>query len=459
MKKKIIYLFVLIVLVSSNSQAQFPIKIPKIGIPKVEQPKTDNPAPTSRSNSSNETNDPVGQDLSNKNNSTNSTASNRQFVMDDGFTFFDAEPVKGRNPKNTGDIDVGWKLKPDLRLMGTFPDNSGFRLVVKKDGKEVGKFFCSSYVIRKDSDPYLSSGKLKATHDDYMFADRCSEPATPLKTLGWHDVEIFYVDGKTDAEKLVRHHKIDVHRAEQIKGHKGNEYAGVSEYYIERYAENAVGFIFAGSGSYGIGNKSAKVYDTFDPQTVKPLHLYMPIVPTEKTNYKSYLRCSVNGQIIKLPYDTVEMGRTSGSGTFAESALLLRNDPKFTERITFGYLKASLPLSVGGVRDRTTNISESPGRWECKIAENGETYRIVRFEVGPDGKIGPHPEQQNGNVNLFEKTYLVDVEIPANSSIDERSLPMPEAGLFYGIPWSTAEGKAAAKRVPKKGIPYPVIPN
>jgi hypothetical protein len=291
-----------------------------------------------------------------------------------------------------------------------------------------------------------------------MFADRCSDPSTPLKTLGWHDVEIYFVDGKTDAERLVRKHKIDVHRAEQIKGYKGSEYAGVAEYYIQRYAENAVGFIFAGSGSYGIGNKSATVYSTSDPQLVKALYLYMPIVPTEQTNYKSYLRCSVNGQAIKFPHDTVEMGRSSGSTTFAESALLLRNDPRFTERITFGFLKAKLPLAVGGEPTLTTNISGSPGKWECKIMENGETYRIIRFEVGPDGKIIPHPEQQNGNINLFEKTYLIDVETPATSPIDERSLPMPDAGIFYGIPWTTAEGKAAGMRVPKKGIPYPTIP-
>ena len=120
-------------------------------------------------------------------------------------------------------------------------------------------------------------------------------------------------------------------------------------------------------------------------------------------------------------------------------------------------MKAQLPISIGEVYTKK-DISGHPGKWECRIEENGETYRIFRFEVGSGGTILPHPEQQNGNINLYDKTYLVDVEIPAGSSIDERLLPIPNAGIFYGIPLTTNEAKSAAAKIYKKGVSYPVIP-
>ena len=105
---------------------------------------------------------------------------------------------------------------------------------------------------------------------------------------------------------------------------------------------------------------------------------------------------------------------------------------------------------------REINILDYPGKWECSVVAKGETYRIFRWEVA-NGKIVKHPEQQNGNINLYYDAAMIDVEIPTGGSpIDFRLMPMPEMGLFYGIPWTTAEGKAQAARVPKLGNQYPV---
>jgi hypothetical protein len=458
MKKQLFCVGAVIVLSSVIGSAQLPIKIPKISMPKITTPKPETP----------QTAVPINSGQPRTSNSHRSVptnlvgggVSNRQLVMDDGFTFFRADPVKGRNPNNTGDIDVGWSLTPSLRLIGTFPDNSGFRVVVRKDGKEGGKFFCSSSVYRKDSDPYLINTKRSATHEDYMMTSKCAESSSPLKTLGWHDVEIYYVDGKTDAEKLIRKHKIDVHKAEQIKGFKGREYAGVADYYVQRFAEASAGILHAGGAFYMSGSAKDRPFTVGDKKElgVRSIDIFLPISPDKRTNYKAYLKCSVNGQKITLAKDGIESGRPSTAQFFYETALAQRNDPKFVERIEFTFLKAVLPLSIDVDGPQITNVSKNPGKWECKIMENGETYRIIRFEVGSDGQIVPHPEQQNGNVNLYPKTYLIDVEVPADSSIDARSMPMPDAGLFYGIPWTTAEGRAAARHVPKKGIPYLVIP-
>jgi hypothetical protein len=457
MKKIVIYTFAIILILSANASAQFPIKIPKIKVPKIEQPKTDDSTTTNETN--NQTN-PVEKAVSTKTNSGNSKSYDRQFVMDDGFTFFNAESVKARNPKNTGDVDVGWKLSANLRLMGTFPDNSAFRVVVKKDGKEIGKLICKGNIYRKDKDPYLKGENSIPPVDDFVAAKGiCGEPAKPFTTLGWHDVEIYLIDGKTDEEKLARKYKIDVHKFEQMRGHKANEYPGVADYYVQRYAESAVGIMHAGSGIYRQIGPGVGLYDTFEPNRASNLFIYLPIVPGKRPSTKDYLRCSVNGQNIKLNADEVSSDWSNGHGEWGEAGYGRRDAVRFSETITFSYITAKLPLTLGKRDSYFTNVSESPGRWECKIMENGEVYRIFRFEVGADGEIVPHPEQQNGNINLLGKTYLIDVEIPAGgSSIDERSLPMPDAGIFYGIPWTTPEGKAAAARVPKKGNPYPALP-
>jgi len=71
-----------------------------------------------------------------------------------------------------------------------------------------------------------------------------------------------------------------------------------------------------------------------------------------------------------------------------------------------------------------------------------------------------HPEQ-NGNVNLFYNSYLLDTEIPAGGTlIVKRLVPVSAAeGLFSGLPWTTPEGKAMAAKVPTKGTPAPVPSN
>ncbi|MEO6656306.1 MAG: hypothetical protein ABIO36_09520 [Pyrinomonadaceae bacterium] len=44
------------------------------------------------------------------------------------------------------------------------------------------------------------------------------------------------------------------------------------------------------------------------------------------------------------------------------------------------------------------------------------------------------------------------------SPLDKR-LTGVSPGLFYCIPWTSAEGKTMAGRVPKKGNPFPVASN
>jgi hypothetical protein len=91
---------------------------------------------------------------------------------------------------------------------------------------------------------------------------------------------------------------------------------------------------------------------------------------------------------------------------------------------------------------------------------NGEVWRTWRWKVGADGMPELHPEQRS-NVNLYFNSFIVEMEIPAGGSpLDKRLVPESTAnGFFYGQPWTTAEGKAMAAKLPKKGNPYPVFSN
>jgi hypothetical protein len=444
MNKKIIYAMIASLILATYASAQFPIRIPKIKIPKIEQPKKqeptndepDQPTATKKINSP-----------SNESPKANSSvpASKRQMVMDDGYTFFTAKPVKVRNSKNNGDVDVGWHLVPKLRLMGTFPDNSGFRLKIKQKGKELSNFFCGAMVYRSKDDRQINPKfRANAVHDDFMYDfSKCSNTKKGIKEIGWMDVEIYYVDGDTDGETLVRKHKIDVHKAENIKGYRPDTYPGVSEYFIQRYAENAVGIIFRDDIYY---QSTTPFKRPGFSSTRKSQGVFMSYLRDKKTIFQTYLRCSVNGQRIAIEKDRSWLEDQGGS-EFDSTALMQRNDPGYSERITFSTLRAGIPTEL------------SAGKWECSFMENGVTYRTFRFEVGSDNEIIPHPEQQNGNINLYHNSFLVEVEIPEEvTEMDSRSLPMPDAGLFYGIPWTTPEGKAAAAKIPKRGKPYPVLP-
>lgn len=111
-------------------------------------------------------------------------------------------------------------------------------------------------------------------------------------------------------------------------------------------------------------------------------------------------------------------------------------------------------------RESSLNMSKYPGNWECSLREKGETWRKWRWTIGRDGMGVKHPEQ-NGNVNLYYNSYLIDTEIPAGGSTkDKRLAPTSLAdGFFYGQPWTTPEGKAMAAKAPTKGSPTPLPSN
>ena len=391
--------------------------------------------------------------------------SNRQMVMDDAFTFFDAESVKEYDSKISLEKDIGWYLKSSLRIIGTFPKRSAFKVLVKKNGKELSNIRCEGSVYTKADDANLRTPKLREgkdlNYEDFMTAGlRCFDEKAVIKEIGEMEVEIYFINGDSNAEKLVRKHKMDVRKATKVRGNASAPQPDVSDYYIQRHAEAAIAVAYFGMGG-NVGYFGNPI-DTFSSPNYRTLNIHTTYSPAEQTRLpvNPFVQCAVNGQKINLQFDKVRISEGQGRreiGIYTDRiGAKYKTGSPYKDWVEFIDLNFQMPLYLGETQyaKPTMKIENFQGKWECAVIENGVTFRTFRWEVGKNG-ILPHAEQRNGNINLFYDAVLIEMEIPAGGSpIDFRLLPLPNAGLFYGIPWTTAEGKAMAGRVPKLGNPY-----
>lgn len=445
--KKYLLLLIFSAVALTNLNAQFNIKIPKITKPEVNKPTT--------TESNNQTP---------KLNSSGDIDSSRESVMDDAFTYFDALPAKEVSAATSGEIDVGWYLVSNLRAFGTFPNRSGFNVVVSRPGgKDLAKTRCETKPYRKASDANLDTPEKRAgkdlNFDNWMQYMGCLDKTEITKGEGEFEVKVYLFNGETDGEKLVKTYKIDVHRAARIRGIPAKPLPDVAHYYISRHAEAPVAFMHLSNAfvadyfQFSGKNSTEKNYNR--------LEVYFNYSPKQAGDAtpQAHIRCSVNGERINFDGgnaygDEVRFSRKSIINAIYLDRLApqYQTGPAYREDVAFVQLQATLPIHFGQTDERNVRLEAHPGNWECDILANGKKFRTLRWKVGSDGKPIPHPEQQSGNANLYYNAFMIDLEIPAGGSeFDYRLAPIPNGGFFYGIPWSNPEGKAMAARVPTKG--------
>ncbi len=394
--KSILIVLALAAFIPSLGAAQFPIRVPRVtqpSTPPATQPQTPQPersTTTSRNVQSN--------------------TSSQKIVVNDAATDFTATTVTQSHR------DIGWYLVPNIEMLGNVPRRSALRLSVKKGAKELYSHRCE-----------LAGGTVKRTQ-------ACHDRTKSVAETGAMDVEVYFVDGDSGSETLVRTYKIDVRRAPKVDD-------APADFYIDRHADVAVAYI---------SRRASGV-----------LYLHTFFSPMEDADdvfgYTPYLRCSVNGTPLDIGPSETNFRQTPIFNAFLSGRLANRS--AYRDYIRFDRTNIQLPLTLNGKAEKSYETTRSPGKWECGIIGDKDrtVFRTIRFEVTGEGNIVPHPEQRSGNVNLAPDNFMIDIEIPAGgSTLDKRLLPMPNAGLFYGIPWSTPEGKAMAAKVPKKGDPYPV---
>ncbi len=389
---------------------------------------------------------------SNQPNLATATA-NRNGVVDDGFTWFEAVSTEALGQNNIP-YSTGWVLKTHLRLFGDYPNRSAIRLVVARAGKAVATTRCETDQYRKTA---------KDVDESYMWANECWRKDTATKEIGNFDVQVYSINGDTDEEKLVRTYKMEVRTVNRVNAGQqpGN---GPPHYYIPRHAEAPVSFLFLRPSGY---------ISYFDwgsrPERSGANHveLHFSLSPSDigMNLPHCYMRCSVDGKRLSMPgpMPYADQAISSAVRNFQviytdRLAAQYKRGTEYRDEISFRMVRLKAPLTWGNVRD--TNrlaLEDYPGNWECSMMNNGEIWRTWRWKIGSNGMPDLHAEQK-GNVNLYFNSFIVDMEIPAGGSpLDKRLVPESTAvGLFYGQPWRSVEGKQMASRLPKKGNALPV---
>ncbi len=387
-----------------------------------------------------------------------STLAQRQDVIDDGFTWFESAATSENTGVNNAPVATGWMLKAWARVMGEFPNRSALKFVVAKAGKAVATTRCETFI-------YHRSGK--DVDESFMRTADCWQKSSATKEAGNFDVQVYAINGETLAEKLVRTYKIEVRPVNRVPS---GQQPGTAppQYIIMRHAEAPVSFMFLRPSGY---ISYFDVADRPERSGANLVELHYSLSPTDigRNLPHSNARCTVNGKLLSMPGPMPYADQiTSTIERFTHEIYQDRIAPKYKagieyrDEMRFQMVRVRFPLTWGRVRD--TNrlaLEDYPGNWECSLVNNGEVWRTWRWKVGADGKVEMHPEQKGG-VGLGYNTYLIDMEIPAGGSpMDKRLVPGESLakGLFYGIPWASAEGKATAAKVPKKGDAFSLPSN
>lgn len=378
----------------------------------------------------------------------------RQDVADDGFTWFESYAVSENTGVNGAPVAMGWTLKYWVRVIGNYPNGSRLNFVVSKAGKQVFSTGCDTYIYRKTAND---------VDESFMRTAECWQGKSATKETGEFEVKVFTINGDTKQEKLVRTYKIDVRPIARVPG---GQQPGVEppRYVINRHHEAAVAFIFLRPTGY---IPYFDVADRPDRSGENLIELHYSLSPIEEGIVPPHgeVACSVDGKPVPmpgpLPYATQAVSKYE---RFYVEIHQDRLAPKYKaglpyeEKIRFQMMKTSLPVTWRKTRENRPALEDYKGNWVCTIGKETTVWRTIKFKVGADGLPELHAEQR-GNVNLGYNTFLIEMEIPPGGSFLDSRLNGASTSLFYGQPWTSAEGKATANRVPKKGNPFPVASN
>lgn len=375
--------------------------------------------------------------------------------FDDGFTWLECknyETYPGNKP-------VGeWVLLANVRVLGdAIPARSGWKFVVKKAGRTLAEYNADGFDV-------MRGGKKIGLTIVGFWRDQ-----PRIREDGMLDVEVYYIDGRTDREHLARTCKLDVRKVATERGSVGQRDPGCDQFYVNRHSEVLSSILFF------------RDVENFS-YTQVPSGYYSDRVVELTVNYSENegsdnpalgrLRVEVNGKEIELMVsgNTVmqdQMGLGDLAGKFSvqhsdrAADKYFKGGPKYTERLGFARRTFVLPLHWGP-KSRTNPPSkvftnDHPGDWKITWVIDRKPVRIFRFKIGPDGLPTPHAEQGKG-LTLLSGAVLVETEIPAAGAPFEGRLTneFVKQGAFLGRPWATDAMKKLAEAVPAKGRPFPV---
>lgn len=374
--------------------------------------------------------------------------------FDDGFTWFTCHNFESY-PNNVAKGE--WVPEFNLRILGPTSANSGFKLVLKQNGAAL-------YTVGLDAYPTNVNG-LPGTLIVGFWKDK-----DRITASGMIDAEIYYQDGQTLKEHLAKTLKLDVRKANRVRGGPGSREAGPASFYINRHSEVLSNILYFREISYPSYTQMSNI-DYFEERRVELLLNY-----AENEDFSNPAQgriiVEVNGKVLDMmvPNNTMaqdkigfgqDAGRFNVQWSDRDAEKYFKTGTAFQERVGFARRAIILPFEWGPPikfkNQGYPNASQFPGDWKITYVIDRVPVRVFRFQVGSDGLPVPHDEQKNG-LNLAPNAILVDTEIPGKGGDFDGRLTNEFVlkGGFFGRPWSSAAMKAAAAAVPSKGRPFPV---
>ncbi|MEM9069441.1 MAG: hypothetical protein AAGE52_13085 [Myxococcota bacterium] len=359
----------------------------------------------------------------------------------EGLMYSDFDAYFILESESSGREDEGWYLKFNARLYGDgIPSDSGLRYVVKQGRRTLATVECNGDLRQRPRYNFEEGVP------GYMDVGRCKDDDQLTKAVGDITIEVYFINGDDDSTALVRTHNIVVRRFDKVRR--------APEYYLVLNGEVATAMLHEYIGS--------ERNPTSAPRTnVNYVGLYTWVAESESNGVQPdgddwardiNVRCSVNGE--RLPTDARANTRTirdRGTRVMASWGEGRQNE---RNQYDFQLFHVRLPITFGSDTGRhlpgAANMDEHPGQWECQIRHGRQVHRTVRFVVA-DGRIQPHPEQTAGGVFLAPRTNLATITVTENSHETRVSPDHAARGPFFGVGWTSDEGRAMAEGLPAIG--------
>ncbi|NNE05098.1 MAG: hypothetical protein HKN15_05175 [Xanthomonadales bacterium] len=395
------------------------------------------------------------------------------FVLDHGYTFFN---VKNNSDSVDGKrVHTGWQLVPLIRIYGDAPERSSIKLVLSKDGDVVAERRTQTTVYGKGNpNLQLVAGNTAAGwQQPHLLINGGIQGTLPPVTTGTgtYEVEVIYIDGDSNKEYSAHTYTIEVGKVDQLDSAAKELLVRPPEYFVSRHQE-LLSTVLTPWGDYK-GGAFAGVYQLLWNASPSETGL----APSNTTGNAAYLRCTVDGEPIRLGQDSDQRNLDATSTRVLDNdrlislvhsdrnALEFRSGTSYREPLIFYQYQTTLPFqdttdeyppADGGRPMPYTTLENRDGEWECQFLDNGALLRTFSWEVD-GGKLVPHPEQEEG-LTLNPGAILVETRIPENgTALDGRTLPdAVEDGGFYGWEWESRRMRRLADDVPELGNPFPI---
>jgi hypothetical protein len=376
--------------------------------------------------------------------------------FDDGFTWIECQNKSAL----VDNVSVGsWVPVMNLRLFGKVPDRSGWKVVVKQDGKSIAEYMNDGFPVQ------LAGGESQG-----MLIVGWWKPEPQLTVTGVLDFEVYYIDGATDKEHLAKTLKVDVRKVDRVRGGVRQREPDSAQFFVNRHAEILSTILYFRDTEY-------PSYTQFNGATYysdRVVELILNYSENEKFEGPKLgrIKVEVDGKPIemKVPNNKVmqdEMGFGEQVGKFnvmhsdRNAKKFFEGGPAYQETVGFSRRSMVLPLHWGpkpsdGRPPSKVYTNDHPGEWKITYLIDRKPVRIWRFTIGPDGLPVPHAEQGRG-LKLAKNAVLIETEIPdTGAHFDGRlTSEFVKSGAFFGRPWETDSMKALAEKVPTKSTPFP----